>query len=97
MKNKNYTYNGWKCNGIVALLLTLILLGLSIWSIVEGGIRLDGGMKPFGGYFLAGGIVGTILAFISMGGLMLLEPNEARVMLFFGEYNPSDRCRNYRL
>ena len=86
MGNKNYIYNGWKCNGIAALLLTLALLGLSIWSIVEGGIRLDEGVEPFGGWFLAGGILGVILALTSLGGFMLLEPNEARVMLFFGEY-----------
>ena len=86
MENKNYTYNGWKCNGIVALLLTLALMGLSIWSIVEGGMRLDGGVEPYGGWFLGGGICCTILSLVSLGGFMLLEPNEARVMLFFGEY-----------
>lgn len=86
MEKKNYIYNGWKCNGIAALLLTLALLGLSIWSIVEGGIRLDEGVEPFGGWFLGGGILGVILALTSLGGFMLLEPNEARVMLFFGEY-----------
>ncbi len=86
MENKNYTYNGWKCNGIVALLLTLTLMGLSIWSIVEGGSRLDGGTEPFGGWFLAAGIACILLSLISLGGFMLLEPNMARVMLFFGEY-----------
>ena len=74
MENKNYIYNGWKCNGIAALLITLLLLGLSIWSIVEGGI------------FLAAGIAGIVLSIIGLCGFMLLEPNQARVMLFFGEY-----------
>ncbi len=86
MENKNYTYTGWKCNGIVALLIILVLFGCSIWSIVEGGSRLDGGVAPFGGWFLAAGIVGALVALISLGGFMLLEPNMARVMLFFGEY-----------
>ncbi|MBR5849525.1 MAG: SPFH domain-containing protein [Alistipes sp.] len=86
MENKNYTYNGWKCNGIAALLMTLALLGLSIWSIVEGGTRLDEGLKPHGGIFLAAGLVGVVLSIIAMCGFMLLEPNQARVMLFFGEY-----------
>ena len=85
MENKNYTYNGWKCNGLVALILNFVVLGLAIWSIVEGGMRLDAGVAH-GTPFLVGGIIATIISLICFGGYMLLEPNEARVMLFFGEY-----------
>mgnify|MGYP003304032631 CR=1 FL=1 len=85
MENKNYTYNGWKCNGLVALILNFVALGLAIWSIVEGGMRLDAEL-PHGTPFLVGGIIATIISLICFGGYMLLEPNEARVMLFFGEY-----------
>ncbi len=85
MENKNYTYSGWKANGIVALLLNLAALGGGIWAIVEGGIRLDEGLA-MGTTWLVGGILGTLLALIALGGYMLLEPNEARVMVFFGEY-----------
>lgn len=85
MENKNYTYNGWKCNGLVALVLNFVALGLAIWSIVEGGMRLDAGLAH-GTPFLVGGIIATLISLICFGGYMLLEPNEARVMLFFGEY-----------
>ncbi|MBQ5879845.1 MAG: SPFH domain-containing protein, partial [Alistipes sp.] len=85
MENKNYTYNGWKCNGLVALILNFVALGLAIWSIIEGGMRLDAGL-PHGVPFLVGGLVAALIALICFGGYMLLEPNEARVMLFFGEY-----------
>lgn len=85
MENKNYTYNGWKGNGLVALILNFVALGLAIWSIIEGGMRLDAGL-PHGVPFLVGGLVAALIAFICFGGYMLLEPNEARVMLFFGEY-----------
>ena len=85
MENKNYTYNGGKCNGLVALILNFVALGLAIWSIVEGGMRLDAEL-PHGTPFLVGGIIATIISLICFGGYMLLEPNEARVMLFFGEY-----------
>lgn len=85
MENKNYTYNGWKCNGLVALILNFVALGLAIWSIVEGGMRLDAGLAH-GTPFLVGGIIATLISLICFGGYMLLEPNEARVMLFFGEY-----------
>lgn len=85
MENKNYAYKGWKCNGIVALLLVLAGIGLGIYTIVCGGIRLDAGTAGGGG-LLAGGIVLTLVSLICCGGFMLLEPNQARVMLFFGEY-----------
>ena len=85
MENKNYTYNGWKGNGLVALILNFVALGLAIWAIIEGGMRLDAGL-PHGVPFLVGGLVAALIAFICFGGYMLLEPNEARVMLFFGEY-----------
>ena len=85
MENKNYTYNGWKGNGLVALVLNFVALGLAIWSIIEGGMRLDAGL-PHGVPFLVGGLVAALIALICFGGYMLLEPNEARVMLFFGEY-----------
>ena len=51
MENKNYEYKGWKCNGIVALLLNFVALAGTIYLIVEGGTRLDAG-EPFGGAFL---------------------------------------------
>ena len=85
MENKNYTYNGWKGNGLVALILNFVALGLAIWSIIEGGMRLDAGLAH-GTPFLVSGIIATIISLICFGGYMLLEPNEARVMLFFGEY-----------
>lgn len=85
MENKNYVYNGWKCNGIVALLLVLAGIGIGIWLIVLGAIRLDESL-PGGGWLLTGGIALTLVSLICCGGFMLLEPNQARVMLFFGNY-----------
>ncbi len=85
MENKNYTYVGWKANGLAALFLNLAALAATIYLIVVGGIRLDEGLVG-GGWLLAGGIVGLLLALVALGGYMLLEPNEARVMVFFGNY-----------
>lgn len=85
MENKNYLYNGRKCNGIVALLLVLAGIALGIYAIVCGGIRLDAGTAG-GGWLLAAGILLTLVSLICCGGFMLLEPNQARVILFFGEY-----------
>ena len=79
MENKNYEYSGWKCNGLVALLLNFVVLAGGVYSIVVGGTRLDAG-EPFGGAFLALGIVVVIVSLVCFGGYMLLEPNQARVM-----------------
>ncbi len=81
MKNGNYTYEGWKLNGFVALLLNLLLLGCSIWNFV-----LLAQAEEFNGYFLLGALGCMVLAIIMACGFIMLEPNEARVLLFFGNY-----------
>ena len=82
-QNQNKIYSGWKANGFVALLLVLVAL--------FGGVALAG----FGGanfpiyYDVIAAVAGVLLAivgFISIFGFVMLEPNEARVLLFFGNY-----------
>lgn len=85
MDNKNFVYRGWRVNGLTVLLLDLLLLAGFIYLIVLGATRLDAA-QPGGGWMIAGGCVGILAALIVLGGFMLLEPNEARVMLFFGNY-----------
>ncbi len=87
MENKNYVYSGWKANGFVALFLSLIGIGGGVGCIVAGANLLDAAeCSTVGGLFIGFGILLIISSLISMGGFMLLEPNEARVMVFFGEY-----------
>ncbi len=87
MENKNFTYTGWKMSGIPMLLLHLAALAASIFLIVQGGILLAEAVRTaFGGWLLALGIVSFIVTCIGLGGFMLLEPNEARVIVFFGNY-----------
>lgn len=85
MENKNFEYHGWKANGFLALGLILAGLGLSIWAIVAGAMRLDGGLS-WGPGLIVAGAVGCLCMLVCLGGFMLLEPNEARVMMFFGNY-----------
>ena len=82
-KNFNKVYSGWKANGFVALFLVLVSLA--------GGIVLAGyGGSEFPvGYDVIAIVVGVLLAvvgFFSLFGFVMLEPNEARVLLFFGNY-----------
>lgn len=85
MENKNFVYKGWRTSGFLMLAVDLLLLAGSVAGIVFGAMRLDAAL-PGGGWLLAAGIVGVLLSLLLMGGFMLLEPNEARVMLFFGQY-----------
>ena len=81
MKNENYTYSGWKMNGFLALLINLILVGLSVWLFIELVER-----DEFNGLIFTGIWVAVIAAIIMACGYTMLEPNEARVLLFFGNY-----------
>ena len=66
-------------NGFVALILFLLLMAASIYTIVVGGINECG-------LLIGGGIALFIISFIALIGLFTLEPNEAAVMIFFGKY-----------
>ena len=78
---KNYTYSGWKLNGFVALLLNLALVGLAIYAIT-----VLASSEVLIGWALATLITSILLAIIMMCGYIMLEPNESRVLLFFGNY-----------
>ena len=85
MENKNFEYTGWKINGFVALLLILLAIAGSIAMIVVGAEQ----PAPIGPILVLCGILILMLATISCKGFMLLEPNEARVLTFFGKYRGS--------
>ncbi|WP_302356692.1 SPFH domain-containing protein, partial [uncultured Alistipes sp.] len=85
MKDRNFVYDGWKANGFVALACELVLLAGFIALIVWGALRADA-LQPGGAWMIAGGAAGLLAVVIGLCGFMLLEPNEARVMVFFGNY-----------
>ena len=78
---KNYSYSGSRMNGFVGLLMLLLILAGSVYSFV----LLDK-CYEFEPWLLVSGIVLIITAIIFACGFMMLEPNEARVLLFFGTY-----------
>ena len=81
MENKNYTYSGWKLNGFVALCLNLVLLAAAVLCIVS--LAKSGDMVAV---YVAAMIVSLIAAVLMLCGYIMLEPNESRVLLFFGKY-----------
>ena len=78
---KNYTYSGWKLNGFVALLLNLALVALMVYSIVVLASSVEIVV-----WALVALIVSAICAVLMLCGYIMLEPNESRVLLFFGNY-----------
>lgn len=85
MENKNYEYKGWCANGFVALVLILLGKAASVALIIYGANQ----EAPAAGWIVAAGVLLLLFFFITNTGFMLLEPNEARVLTFFGEYRGS--------
>ena len=79
---KNYTYSGWKLNGFVALLLNLLLVAVAVFSIVE----LSKDEQSVNVLAVVALVLSLVAAIVMLCGYIMLEPNESRVLLFFGNY-----------
>ena len=83
MENKEFTFKGTTLNGFLLLFVNLFLTLASIALIVLG---INIGESACGiTTGVSGGLL-VIVALIMWCGMMQLEPNEARVMMFFGKY-----------
>lgn len=83
MENKEFTFKGMTLNGFLMLFVNLFLTLASIALIVLG---INIGDSACG---ITTGVCGGLLAIVTLimwCGMMQLEPNEARVMMFFGQY-----------
>lgn len=73
-------------SGGIALLLILVGFVVSVLGIVFGAINLDQEKYVLGASVLTVGIILTIVFSILLGGLHIINPNEALVMTLFGKY-----------
>lgn len=74
-------FKGFKLNGFLALFLFLFVwLGVTLCCFVAGSVLL-----------CVLGAVMSVLCIILNCGYLMLEPNEARVMVFFGKYKGTFR------
>jgi regulator of protease activity HflC (stomatin/prohibitin superfamily) len=78
-QNFNFEYKGFKANGFVMIILSLALFGVGIWKLVVAAMA--GAVLPIILCSLA-----ILAGFIMPFGLMVIEPNQARVLVFFGKY-----------
>ena len=76
MDTKEFIFKGFKLNGFLMLSLHLMVFtAVIVGCFVQGGVPL----------YVTGGIL-IIVWLILCAGYMELEPNEARAMVFFGQY-----------
>lgn len=86
-ENKETTFNGHVFNGFVMLAVTLLFIPLAIVGMVmladSGVIESENALI---GTIVGCSIATLVLVIILLCGLFELEPNQARVMIFFGQY-----------
>jgi len=87
MENKEFTFNGMVMNGFLMLFVNFAVLILSIVGIVFSIIDLDSSNGTYGGWMLGGSLLLLVVNIIMWCGFMMLEPNEARALTWFGKYS----------
>ena len=89
METKEMKFNGMVVNGFlmlfVNLLLYVVLLAAAIYGIVL--LAEENGREVLGCCLVLGGSFAFIANIICSCGFLMLEPNEARVMTWFGKYS----------
>ena len=88
MNGKEFAFAGTKLNGFAMLFANLALTLASIGSIVWG---ISIGMTVL----IVTGILLLVVTFFLWPGFIMLEPNEATVMLFFGKYKGTFKETGY--
>ena len=78
MEKKETQFKGLAMNGFAMLFVLFLLLAGSIWLFTL--------YNSLGTSAIIIGIIGLVLFLIFAPGFISLEPNEARVMVFFGKY-----------
>ena len=84
MEKKEFAFKGTVVNGFAMLSLTLALLLCGIASAIYGFAQVDNNAN--GGLIVGLGVALIVCMICVMCGFVKIEPNEARVMVFFGQY-----------
>ena len=93
MKTKEEIFSGVKLQGIPMLLFNLLfLIGVVVLFIWTVSSELSTGLTVA---IIITDVVLLIVNCILWGGFMQIEPNEARVMIFFGEYEGTIKDNGY--
>ena len=89
METKERDFGGTILNGFLFLFINIVLTLVSLAAIIFGITLLAKDNVPAapGGWTLAMGVILLIASLIMWSGMMMLEPNEARVTTWFGKYS----------
>lgn len=77
-------FHGGYLNGFLMCAIDIVLYAATIGALVMGCVEADAG-RPCAFWFVLTGVL-LIAAIIFSCGFSMLEPNEAKVMTFFGRY-----------
>lgn len=80
MKTQEINFNGFKMNGFLMLVIHILIMPLIGFAIIKYMIPVA--LVPSVILVIILGLVWSVM----FGGYFLLEPNEARAMVFFGKY-----------
>ena len=80
MKTQETTFSGMCLSGFLMLLVFFLLLAGGVCSFI---FLSEGSIMPIG---ITLGVLLILSALIMLGGFVMVEPNEARVIMFFGKY-----------
>jgi len=86
MKRKEEIFNGVKFPGIPMAIFNLLFLVAIIWLFIWLSINESVISLQLFTVLIIVDIIFFVTNAISLNGFMLLEPNESRVMIFFGKY-----------
>lgn len=84
MNEKEFDYKGSALNGFLMFFLVMAMYAGSVWTLIKGISAFDNG-QPAALWFVVSSLL-FILAVTASCGFSMLEPNEAKVMTFFGKY-----------
>ncbi len=86
-ESKEFEFKGSVQNGFLMLFVNFALFVLFVVGLVFSIILLSDGNALCGGLLLGGSGLLLIVDIIMWGGMMQLEPNEARATTWFGKYS----------
>ncbi|MFY9345461.1 MAG: SPFH domain-containing protein [Planctomycetota bacterium] len=73
-------------NGLLRLLFGIVLLLASIAAIPYGGMQCDHGDLRLGVLLLIAGPLGILAAILTFKGLVIVPPNQSKLVVLFGKY-----------
>ena len=96
LEGKEMTYNGRVFNGFVMLAVTLLIIPAVVVALIAlASSGMFGSADALIGTIVGCAFATLVLEIILLCGFFVLQPNQARVMIFFGEYRGTFRRTGY--